>query len=188
MIKAKFSNEMKKQLEKLKDSIFVKYIIDNETKGISTYCKLGIDSTNVCLDILNEETSMDWFVNDEGICKEDISVFSCKVRQDKEIFEPYIEESDVIEIDVNEKIDNVHIVSDVIDVNNGEYIIDYDMAIIIETEKHKYIFSRGWFFNEEIYVNIDKDIDDIYSIKEVKESWSNDGELTVKVNRMVKEI
>lgn len=185
MINAKFSDKMKNQLKKLKDSIFIKYIIDNETKGASTYCKLGIDSTNIRLDILNEEISVDWFTNNEDICKEDIAVFSCKIRKDEETFKPYIKESEVMSIDVNERIKNVQIVSDIINVDYDEYIIDYDIAIVIETEKHKYVFSRGWFFNEEIYINIDKNIDDIYSISEVKESWSNDRELNVEVNRKI---
>ena len=183
MIKAKFSNEMIKHLEKLKNANFEKYIIDNETNGLSTYCKLGINTDSICLDILNEESSVNWFKTDCHIDKEDISIFSCKIRENNEIFKPYIEESEVISIVVNEKISNVKIVSDIINVNSGEYIIDYDMAIIIETEQHSYVFSRGWFFNEEIYVNVDKEIDDIYSIKEVKESWSNDGEFNVEVNR-----
>ncbi len=188
MIKAKFSNEMIKYLEKLNNSNFIRYIIDNETKGFSTYCKLGIDTNNICLDIFNEETSVDWFVSDEDIQKEDISVFSCKIRKDSDIFKPYLEDSEIITIDVNERINKIQIVSDIINVNKGEYVIDYDMAIILETEQHKYIFSRGWFFNEEIYVNIDKDINVIYPIQEVKESWNNEGEFTVEVDRVVKTV
>jgi len=185
MVKAKFSNEMIKYIEQLKNSNFIKYFIDNQTNGASAYCKLGIESNNICLDIFNEETSVEWFINDDGVNKEDISVFSCKIREDNENFKPYIEESEIESVIVNEKINNVKIVSDIINVNNGEYVIDYDMAIIIETEQHNYVFSRGWFFSEEIYINVDKDINDIYSVKEVKESWSNDGEFNVEVKRVV---
>lgn len=188
MIEAKFSNEMLQYLGKLNNSWFIKYITDDETGGNSTYCKLGIDSDNVCLDIFNEETNVDWFVSGNKIQQEDISVFSCAIRNDGEKFQPYLGESQIIAIDVNEKIGKVEIVSDLIDVNNGEYTIDYDMAIIIETEKHKYIFSRGWYFDEEIYINVDKSIDEIYPIREVQESWSNDGEFVVKVSRVVKTI
>lgn len=81
MIRAKFSNEMIEQLTKLKGSIFVKYFIDNQTKGVSSYCKVGIDATNAYLDVYNEETSVDWIANDDGVNKEDISVFSCKIRK-----------------------------------------------------------------------------------------------------------
>lgn len=183
MVKAKFSEKEIEILTKLKAALFVKYVMDDVGNGVSAYCKLGIECDNICLDLLNEETDVDWFITDNNIKKEDISVFSCKIRNDNELFKPYIDGSDVITVCVNEKIKNVYIVSDYINVNSGEFTIDYDIAVIIETEQKKFIFSRGWFFSEEIYVNVDRDINEIYPIREVKDSWSNDGEFSVKVNR-----
>lgn len=188
MIKAKFSNEMIKYLEKLKNANFEKYIIDNETNGTSTYCKLGINTNNICLDILNEETTVNWFESDSHINKEDISIFSCRIRKNNEDFEPYLVGVEAISVNINEKITAVKIASDKINVNNGEYCIDYDMAVIIETQQHKYVFSRAWYFSEDIYINIDKDFNDIYSIEDVKNSWNNDGDFCVEVIRTIKSI
>lgn len=188
MVKAKFSMKMIENLAKLKNSVFLRYIIDNETNGVSSYCKVGLDSDAIRLDLLNEEIGVDCFDSDENIKKEDITVFSCKIRKNGESFKPYLENSEVISVPINETIKAIYVVSDIIDVNRGEYCIDYDMAVIIETSEHKYIFSRGWFFCEEIYITVDKDINDIYSVQDVKKSWNNDGEFIVKVDRVITEI
>ena len=76
---------------------------------------------------------------------EEISMFSCAVKSEEELFQPYCEEPYETFV-VNERIEKISIINDQISVNDGEYDISFDMAVVIETEKHRYMFSRGWFF------------------------------------------
>ena len=62
------------------------------------------------------------------------------------------------------------------------------MALIVKTDTHKYIFSREWYFSENIIISCDKEFNDIYPISMVEESWSDDGENKVTINRTMKEL
>ena len=62
------------------------------------------------------------------------------------------------------------------------------MAVIIETENHKYIFSRGWFFSETIDISVDEEFDNIYPISKVVEDWADEGENKVNVVRTIKKL
>ena len=188
MVKAKFTDIMLSKFKKLKGSRLIYYLTDDINGGDISYCKIGIETDNGCLDVYNEETPVDWFDTEGEKAKEDISVFSCKERKNSEEFIPYISDSGIIKHNVNELINSIKIVSDYIKVNNGEYSIDCDIAIIIQTDSHEYIFSRGWFFSEEIYVSVDSDINNIYSVDDEIKAWNNDGDYSVEIQRIVKEI
>lgn len=86
---------------------------------------------------------------------------------------------------INEKITGVSIVSDTIIVNDDEYAITFDMAVIIKTEKHQYFFSRNWFFSETIILSVDKGLDDVYPISRVIADWNDDGNRRVSVQRSI---
>lgn len=102
---------------------------------------------------------------------EDISRFACWIKTGS--FKPDC--SSPIQVHpVNEKILSVSVIEDRISVNGGEYEITFDMAVVIKTECHSYIFSRGWYFAESMYVNIDKTLDEIYPLEEVIDDWSDD--------------
>lgn len=62
------------------------------------------------------------------------------------------------------------------------------MAVVIETEKHKYMFSRGWFFSEVITISQDKSLDDVYPIQRVIEDWNDDGNRAVAVHRTTRDV
>ena len=188
MVKAKFSDLMLEKFKKLKMSRLLCYLTDGTDDGKVSYCKIGIETNKGCLDLYNEETSVDWFEIDGEKTKEDISIFSCKDRGKNESFAPYIKDMGIIRHYVSEDICSIKIVSDLITVNNGEYCIDYDIAVIIKTTAHEYFFSRGWLFGEEIYVHIDEDIDHVFSIDDEVKNWNNDGDFAVNVQRTIKEL
>lgn len=188
MIKAKFNNLMLENLKKIKGSKLLCYLTDDMYDGNVSYGKVGLETNNGCLDVYNEETSVDWFDIDGEKTKEDISMFSCKERKEGEEFVPYINKTNVIRHEVDEYINSIKIVTDFVRINNEEYSIDYDIAIIIKTDSHKYTISRGWLFSEEIYISIDDDCNDIYSITDEINDWNNDGDYSVEVKRTIKEI
>jgi hypothetical protein len=64
----------------------------------------------------------------------------------------------------------------------------FDMGIIIETNKHKYCISKEIWFDEFIYINVDKEFEEIYPISKDKEEWSSDENDSVKINRFIEEI
>jgi len=100
------------------------------------------------------------------------------------IFEPFCEEPWKT-VPINEKITGVSIVSDTVIVNDDEYTITFDMAVIIKTEKHQYSFSRNWFFSETINLSVDKGLDDVYPISRVIADWNDDGNRRVSVQRSI---
>lgn len=83
------------KLKKLKGSRLACYLTDDMDGGNISYCKIGIETDNGCLDIYNEETPVDWFDTEGEKTKEDIFVFSCKERKSGEKFIPYISDSGI---------------------------------------------------------------------------------------------
>ena len=188
MVKAKFTNLMLEKLKKLKGNKFLRYLTDDTNEGNGSYCKVGIETDGGNLDIYNEEKPVDWFNIEGEKTKEDISIFLCKERKKDEEFIPYVSGVSIIKHEINEHINSIKIVSDFIKINKEEYFIDYDVAVIIKTDFHEYMFSRGWFFSEEIYVLVDGDINKFYSVDNVTNDWNNGGDYSVDVQRTMKEI
>lgn len=140
------------------------------------YGNLRINATNGAFEIYNLESPTGFF---DGT--EDLSGFTVKNPAGAK-FKAYTEE-DSISIPVNEIIRDIVITTDEITVNDGEYAISIDMAITIVTDEHSYTFSRGWYFSEMISYSVDTDIDTVYSVNQVTDDWSNDGEDKVSVKR-----
>ena len=67
--------------------------------------------------------------------------------------------------------------------NDGEYEISFDRAIIFRTDKKDIMFSRDIWFSEVITINENDDYDAVYSIDQVVEAWSDEGENKVNVIR-----
>lgn len=146
------------------------------------YGNLRIETESFAVEISNELEEMMFFGSTE-----ELSRLKCSKKMLHEAYIPCAV-GNVGCHEVNKKITFVEIVNDKISVNDGEYEISSDMAIIIGTEKGKYILARGWFFNEVIKVERNKDIDEIYSTKEVVCDWSDDGENKVEVKRSVRRL
>ena len=102
-------------------------------------------------------------------------------------FKPYCEEKSEKHT-INENVISVSIIEDSVSVNDGEYDIAFDMAVVIKTDKHSYMFSRGWFFSETIDISVDKEFNEIYPINRVVKDWSEDGENKVDVSRNVRKL
>lgn len=180
MINARFTLQMLQEMAKLKGEIFVSYECA-ENFG-TTYGNARINTQHFSIEFLNEVREMLLFGE-----AEEISMFSCAVKSKEEPFQPYCEEPYETFV-VNEKIGKISIINDQISVNDGEYDISFDMAVVIETEKHRYMFSRGWFFSEVITISQDKSLDDVYPIQRVIEDWNDDGARTVAVHRTTRDV
>ena len=85
-------------------------------------------------------------------------------------------------IKVNSKKD-IEIVNDSICINDGEFEISFDQAIIIRTESKLIMFSRDIWFSEDITISEHDDYNSIFPIYQVVDSWSDDGENKVNVIR-----
>lgn len=82
----------------------------------------------------------------------------------------------------------MQIVSDKIIIPNENYEIVLDMAGIITTNSHEYVFSREWHFGQYLRINVDNNFDEIYPLTKVKEEWNNFGKWDVDVKRTVEEL
>jgi len=143
----------------------------------TAYGNVQLNTEHFSLELRNEVRALPLFSE-----VEDISAFSCVAKSAGCTFEPYCEEPWQT-ILVNEKITGVSIVNDTVVVNSGEYSITFDMAVIVKTECHQYVFSRDWFFSETIKISVDKVLDDIYPISRVVADWNDDGNRKVSVQR-----
>lgn len=178
IVKAKFSSEMLKNIKDMVGKVFFSYECGNMVLD-EVYGNIQINLDNFSIEILNETNEMPFYD-----LMEDISYFTCKKKSLNKSFRPYCGEKSEKHM-INDTIMAVYIVDDNISINNGEYDIDFDMAIIIETSKHKYTFSRGWFFSETINISVDKEFDEVYPISKVVEDWSDEGYNQVKVIRNI---
>ena len=181
MIKAEFSTDMLKMIKGMVGRTLCSYECENMISG-EAYGNMQINLDGYSIEILNEVTELPFYDSTE-----DISCFTCKLKTPGEFFEPYCEGTSEKHF-INENILSVCIVEDSISVNDGDYDIKFDMALIIETSKHKYMFSRGWFFSEIIDISVDKEFGCIYPIDRVIEDWSDDGDNKVNVTRTVRKL
>ena len=62
------------------------------------------------------------------------------------------------------------------------------MGIIIETNSHKHYFTRENWYNEFIYINVDKEFDDIYPINEDINDWISDKDDVINIERSINSI
>ena len=139
------------------------------------YLHVG-DST---IKISNEEKQITWFKNKDLSDRENIFCFHCEKFG-------CVQKVDTVLI--QEKIENIELVTDYIKIPQKEYEIALDMALIIVTGMRRYVISRGWYFEECLDINVDKNYDDIYSINQVVEEWDNYGEWKVDVKRVIEEL
>ena len=177
MVQAKFTSEMIDCLRKLIGESFVSY--DGAIMNQTAYGNLQLNTEHFSVELRNEVHPFSLFSE-----VEDVSCFSCIFKRADTIFEPFCEEPWKT-VPINEKITGVSIVSDTVIVNDDEYAITFDMAVIIKTEKHQYSFSRNWFFSETINLSVDKGLDDVYPISRVIADWNDDVNRRVSVQRSI---
>lgn len=177
MIKAKLTEEMTETIKNAKNQNLCSYEYGKSIKN-EAYGNLQINLNSFAIELINEEDKLPFYDTTE-----DISFFKCTKKQLDEKYVPYCPNEPIEKHGVDEKILATSVIEDCISINNGEYNITFDMAIIFETENHKYVFSRGWFFDETISISIDKEFDDIYPVSQVVEDWSDEGDNKVEIKR-----
>ena len=175
MVYATLNEEMIELLKNLKFSNFISYECGKTHH--TAYGNLRINTDKCSIELSNIEREMSFFDSTE-----DVACLECKVSNPTIEFKPYcVEPFEVFKIDG--KIENIEIINDIIEVNDGEYEISFDRAIIFRTDKKDIMFSRDIWFSEVITINENDDYDAVYSIDQVVEAWSDEGENKVNVIR-----
>ena len=150
----------------------IRYDSDNQTG----FGNIAITIENKIIEIYNIE-DMNGFDEDY-----ESSHFGCRYV-DK--FVPIVNNVEIKTLPINEKVKSISIITDQIDIDSQDYHIEYDMALEITTDNHKYVISRGYYYSEIITISIDKDINEIYPTSKVIEDWQDDETpIEVKVNRI----
>ena len=177
MVKAIMTDEMRSILTGIIGSQLISYETEKEPSFSRVYGNLRINTSVGSIEVSNEEQVFPFFDDSE-----DMTCFSC-VKVDPMIpFEPAVI-TDTQIIEVNNTITGVDIISDIIDINQGEYQITFDAAIIIHMGNDALMLARDTWFSELITIADNDDYDQVFSIDEVKEVWSNDGDYNVSVQR-----
>ena len=183
MDKIKITNDMKNLLSSIKGETFLSYECEIEDKWNRTYGYLRINTDLKSLDISNQQKSMSLFGENEDVAI--IEIFGNKNKSMKESFN-LIDTFSPKKVEINEVIKDVFIISEIVELNDEK--IEMDMGIIIQTDKHKYYFTKENWFDEFIYINVDKDFDTIYPIEKDKDEWSSDESDDIKISRFIDEI
>lgn len=142
------------------------------------YVRLNVDSTSI--DISNVQEGISLFGE-----VDDVSVLKCFNNTGKTIKEAFnlIDTYNPVTLDINELINDVEIISEKINIDNKT--MEFDMCIVIKTTSHTYLLSRENWFDEFIYINVDKAFDEVYPINKDKEIWDSDN---VTLERTTKQI
>lgn len=181
MIELKFTNDMLSLLKTLKGQCFLscekeKSIINDD----SAYGNIRLNFENISIDLVNEQELFEEF-------EEELPCFSCVKVDTNQKFVP----NAVCETEIIPKkgiVKKIETVTDTINLNHGETIIESDSAISFFTDSGCYTFARTVWFSEVISVLFDKSYDSACPTSAVIEAWSNDGENEVTVDRKITEI
>lgn len=180
MNNATFSEDMLKVLAEMKGKTFKSY--ECVKMGTSmTYGKCRLNLGTFSIDLYNYVHSIPFFDKTE-----DIPYFSCE-RMEKDSEYVTCEKNSIPHVYmIDEKIQSVEIVNDEINVNDGEYEITIDQALIIRTRDNVYSFYKDWMYSEVINIAVDRDNETIYDIAKVEYEWSDSGVDPTTVKRTIK--
>lgn len=152
-----------------------------------TYSKIRLVCDALCIEIFNEQRLLS-----DGSEQHEFAFFECEEASASQDFFPLISNTEVITINIDAPIQSVSIVRDTVSINdrNGDFAITFDMAIDIKTDRGRYILSKGWFFDEDIFVDKDRSFDEIYPVEKVRSDWYDEdlSPMTVDVKREVIEL
>lgn len=173
-----FNEEMLEILSSMKGKVFKNILYEGD--DFTSFGNVAIKVDDKILEITNRE-DMNGFDEDY-----ESSHFSCKYVDE---FISVVNNAVIKEKEVNEVIEAINIVTDKINIDEEDYHIEYDMAVEIITQNHKYTIARNYFYSEVITLHIDEDMDEIYSIEKVERDWQNEEEtLHIEIERNVKNI
>lgn len=126
----------------------------------------------------------DNFYEISNFCKEEYSSFDIKELDLYTDFKP-VDEGDIDVYAIRENILNINVIRDIIDVDNTDHL-EFDMCIEITTDKHKYLLSRDYLYDEAINIDIDKDFNNIFTIVDQENNFNDDkNKYDVKVERVI---
>jgi len=177
MVNMTFTQEMIGIIASIKGQTMISYECAEIDEWSRTYGNFRINMDGYSIEITNEQKVVPFFDTTE-----DIAGFDCKKVEPQSTYTPGVI-GDVQVVPVDEIVHSVEIITDVINVNHGEYEISFDNAIIIHTEYQTIMFSRDIWFSEVITISDNDDFDSIYPVESMVEEWSNDGEDEVSVQR-----
>ena len=183
MNKIKINENMINILSSIKGDIFVNYECDLEERWKRTYGYLRINTNNKKIDVSNQQKSLYMFNEIE-----DVSCFEIFDNSDKTLKEEFnlIDNYSPKSFEIKEIINRIYIISETVEKNNEK--TEFDMGFMIETDKHKYYFTKENWFDEFIYINVDRKYEDIYPIEKDKRDWTSDKFDEIKISRFIKEI
>ena len=177
MVKATFTDEMKKILSNMIGRQFVSYECEKDDGFSRAFGNIRINIDTFSIELINEEHTLPFFDDTE-----DITCFACTKVDSEQSFEPAVVTETCV-TEVGKVITGVELINDIISVNNGEYEISFDAAIIIHMGNDVVMLARDTWFSEIITIADNDDYDQVFSIEDVKEAWSNEGENMVDVKR-----
>lgn len=174
MIDTRFSGSETEILRKIvgEKLIFIESTEVDEWSRI--YGNVVIGTETAVLEIRNEVEEVPYFD-----ATEDISVFHIRIIDENHKYAPMILGIPIKKQIINSIINEIMIIEDEITILNSMEEIVYraifDTALVIKTEHNNYIFSRGWYFGEEILFHTGKNYSQwIYSENKIIHDWSDD--------------
>ena len=175
MVYMTLTKEMEDMLKSIINSTFISYECDDFV--ISTYGKFRINADKISIEVTNIEKIVPFFDYEE-----EVAGFECQIVDKNTKFSPYCI-TDSAEIKVGSLIKEIEIVNDSIYLNDGEFEISFDQAIILKTEAKTIMFSRSAWFSEDILIDEHDDYDSIYPVSEERELFENEDTNKVKITR-----
>ncbi len=181
MIKLKFTNDMLTLLKTLKGQCFLSYEKErNIINDNSAYGNIRLNFEKTSIDLVNEQELYNGF-------EEELACFSCiEVDTNQKFVPTAVGETEIVL--KKGKVNKIEIITDIINLNHGEILIESDSAISFYTDCGCYTFARTAWFSEVIFILFNKDFDSICPISSVAETWSNDEKSAVAINRKTSEI
>lgn len=177
MVQAVFSHEMREVLKNMAGHEFISYEYGEDAVPGTAYGNIKLNFDDGSIDLRCEETPLPFFGE-----MEDVACFTCRRISSDDPFVPAVITS-TNQVFINERIVSVSIITDNIDIDQGKYNFVFDVAVIIHCEHHTIMFARGIWFSEVITISYDDDYEMVFPMQRIIESWSNEGEYDVQVQR-----
>ena len=176
MVYMTLTKEMENMLKSIINSTFISYEC-GKTLGV-VYGTSRINTDKISIELANLQKVVPFI---EG--EEEVAGFECQIADKNTKFIPYCPGDPYCKVEVNSLIKEIEIVNDFIYVNDGEYEISFDQAIIIKTEAKTIMFSRSTWFSETISIREHDDYDSIYPVSDEMELFENEDMIKVKITR-----
>ena len=182
MVEAKFTPEMREILKGMKGKTFKSYegspLFQGRPIVFEGNCRINLGREAIVLSNFEKVTQFPGST-------EDVTCFQCEKMNKDEAFTPYLNSNHLVYM-VNERIKSVAIAVDTVSVDGGDFEIEFDMSLMIRTSHSVYTFTRGWYYDEGIYLYVDQ-VDRPYDIDEEVEDWKNIDHVA-KISRRIEEL